>query len=61
MAKTMTIETAVKNAIASSRMEGFVLTDDIEKLISDTAYGKITYAEAICILDNKWDREQPTV
>lgn len=61
MAETMTIETAVKNAIASSRMEGFVLTDDIEKLISDTAYGKITYAEAIRILDNKWDREQPTI
>ena len=61
MNKTMTIESAVKNAIVSSKMEGFVLTDDIEKLISDTAYGKITYAEAIRILDKKWNREQPTV
>lgn len=57
MDKNMTIESAIKNAIVSSKMEGFVQTKDIEKLIYDAAYGKITYAEAISVLDNKWNRE----
>lgn len=57
MNKTMTIESAVKNAIVSSKMEGFVQTKDVEKLIYDAAYGKITYAEAINVLDNKWNRK----
>ncbi len=49
----MTIERAVDNAIASTRMEGFAITEKNKELIMKLMKKEITFEEALKELNKK--------
>lgn len=50
--KPMTIERAVNNAIVSTQMEGFVITEEMKSLIIKLINKEITLDEALKQLNN---------
>ncbi len=57
MKEPMTIERAMENAIASTEMEGFVVTDEQRKLMRRVLEKEISLKEAISVLNKKGDNE----
>lgn len=53
--KPMTIERAVNNAIVSTQMEGFVITEEIKKLIVKLMNKEITLDEALKQLNDSYN------
>ena len=53
--KPMTIERAVNNAIVSTQMEGFVITEEIKKLIVKLMNEEITLDEALKQLNDSYN------
>ena len=53
--KPMTIERAVNNAIVSTQMEGFVITEEIKKLIDKLMNEEITLDEALKQLNDSYN------
>ena len=53
--KPMTIERAVNNAIVSTQMEGFVITEEIKKLIVKLMDEEITLDEALKQLNDSYN------
>ena len=53
--KPMTIERAVNNAIVSTQMEGFVITEEIKKLIVKLMNVEITLDEALKQLNDSYN------
>lgn len=51
----MTPERAVDNAIASTKMEGFVVTDEHRELIMKLMSGEITTDDAFEVLKKKYE------
>lgn len=51
----MTIERAVNNAIVSTQMEGFVITEEIKKLIVKLMNKEITLDEALKQLNDSYN------
>lgn len=55
-AKTMTVQRAVKNAVVSTEMEGFKISDEQLKLINKIMKKEITLEEALKQLNQKYDK-----
>ena len=53
--KPMTIERAVNNAIVSTQMEGFVITEAIKKLIVKLMNEEITLDESLKQLNDSYN------
>ena len=53
--KPMTTERAVNNAIVSTQMEGFVITEEIKKLIVKLMNEEITLDEALKQLNDSYN------
>ena len=53
--KPMTTERAVNNAIVSTQMEGFVITEEIKKLIVKLMNVEITLDEALKQLNDSYN------
>lgn len=53
--KPMAIERAVNNAIVSTQMEGFVITEEIKKLIVKLMNEEITLDEALKQLNDSYN------
>ena len=53
--KPMTIERAINNAIVSTQMEGFVITEEIKKLIVKLMNEEITLDEALKQLNDSYN------
>ena len=53
--KPMTIKRAVNNAIVSTQMEGFVITEEIKKLIVKLMNEEITLDEALKQLNDSYN------
>ena len=53
--KPMTIERAVNNTIVSTQMEGFVITEEIKKLIVKLMNEEITLDEALKQLNDSYN------
>ncbi|MGN0668915.1 MAG: antitoxin VbhA family protein [Oscillospiraceae bacterium] len=51
--QTMTLERAMKNAIVSTEMEGFVVTEEQRELMKKVLNNEITLKEAIAVLNKK--------
>ena len=52
--QAMTVERAVNNAIVSTQMEGFVITEEIKKLIVKLMNEEITLDEALKQLNDSY-------
>lgn len=55
-AKAMTVQRAVKNAVASTEMEGFKISDEQLKLINKIMKKEITLEEALKQLNQKYNK-----
>ena len=53
--QTMTLERAMNNAIVSTEMEGFVVTDEQRELMKKVLKKEITLKEAIAELNKKYN------
>lgn len=53
--QAMTVERAVNNAIVSTQMEGFVITEEIKKLIVKLMNKEITLDEALKQLNDSYN------
>ena len=51
----MTVERAVDNAIVSTQMEGFVITEEMKELIIKLMSKEITLDEALKWINNGYD------
>ena len=52
--KAMTIERAIDNAIASTEMEGFVITNEQKSLIERLMHGDISLNDALKTINRKY-------
>ncbi len=57
MLQPMTKERALKMAIASTEMEGLVVTDEHKALLNKLINNKITYEEALKQIMSKYHKE----
>lgn len=57
MQQPMTKERALNNAIVSTEMEGFTITDEHRKLILKLLNNKITFEEALKQINSKYHEE----
>lgn len=53
--QTMTLERAMNNAIVSTEMEGFVVTEEQRELMKKVLKKEITLKEAIAELNKKYN------
>lgn len=53
--QAMTVERAVDNAIVSTQMEGFVITEEMKELIIKLMSKEITLDEALKRINNGYD------
>ena len=51
----MTVERAVNNAIVSTQMEGFIITEEMKEFIIKLMNNEITLDEALKQLNNGYD------
>ena len=56
MQQPMTKERALKNAIASTEMEGLVVTDEHKALFAKLLSNEITFEEALKQLNSKYHK-----
>ena len=53
--QTMTLERAMNNAIVSTEMEGFIVTEEQRKLMKKVLIKEITLKEAVVQLNKKYN------
>lgn len=54
--QVMTLDKAMSNAIASTEMEGFIVTAEQKELMKSVLKNEISLKEAIEILNRKYNR-----